>query len=222
MRERLRYRLGYTLSKTTDDVSDVFDLAGASALPQDSLTFAGERGPSNFDARQRFSYHALYDFPSFNSRAARLVFRNLQVAGTGRFQTGQPFTVNSIFDVNLDGNLTDRLNTTQGIVVTGDRRQPLQLTTNDLSLMRATVGQDGQVGRNTFRAGNYLDLNLAFIKTFRFKEARSLVFRTEIFNFINRANFGVPVRFLEAVGFGRATSTLTPGRRVQFQLKYSF
>jgi hypothetical protein len=44
----------------------------------------------------------------------------------------------------------------------------------------------------------------------------------EIFNFINRANFGVPVRLLEAPGFGAATDTLTPGRRVQFTLKFMF
>jgi hypothetical protein len=222
VRERLQYRAGYTLSKASDDVSDVFDLAGAPALPQDSLTLAGERGPSNYDARHRFVYHAVYDFPRYSNRAARLVFKNLQVAGTGRFQTGQPFTVNSIFDVNLDGNLTDRLDSTAGILVTGDRRQPLRLTTTDLASLRAPVGQDGRVARNTFRAGSYLDLSAAFIKTFPFGESRALVFRTEIFNLTNRANFGVPVRYLEAPGFGQATSTLTPGRRVQFNLKFSF
>ncbi|MDT7807411.1 MAG: hypothetical protein QOJ70_1224 [Acidobacteriota bacterium] len=222
LRERMQYRVGYTLSKSTDDVSDVFDLAGAAALPQNSLTFEGERGPSNFDARHRFAFHAVYDFPRFANAAARRVFKNLQVATTGQFQTGQPFTVNSIFDVNLDGNLTDRLNTTDGLAVTGDRQQPLRLTTGDLASLRATVGRDGQVGRNTFRAGNYLDLNLAAVKTFHLSESRSLVFRIEVFNFINRANFGVPVRFLEAPAFGQATSTVTPGRRVQFNLKYSF
>jgi hypothetical protein len=44
----------------------------------------------------------------------------------------------------------------------------------------------------------------------------------DIFNFINRANFGVPVRFLEAHGFGQAFDTVTPARRIQFALKYSF
>jgi hypothetical protein len=222
VRSRLLYRVGYTLSKATDDVSDVFDLAGASALPQNSLTFEGERGPASFDARHRFVYHAVYDFPRFTNAAARLVFGDLQLAGTGRFQTGQPFTVNSIFDVNLDGNLTDRLDTTDGIVVTGDRRQPLRLSATDLASLRARVGQEGQVGRNTFRAGNYLDTNLAVVKTFRVGESKTIVFRAEVFNLTNRANFGVPVRYLEAVGFGRATSTLTPGRRVQFHLKFSF
>ncbi|MFL6255864.1 MAG: carboxypeptidase regulatory-like domain-containing protein [Pyrinomonadaceae bacterium] len=222
LRSRLLYRAGYTFSKTLDDVSDVFDLAGASALPQNSLTLAGERGPANFDARHRFAYHAVYDFPSFERGAARLIFGGMQVAGTAQFQTGQPFTVNSIYDVNLDGNLTDRLNTTDGIVVTGDRSRPLRLTTNDLASLRAPLGQDGQVGRNTFRAGSYLDTNVAIIKTFRLDEARSLVFRTEVFNILNRANFGVPIRQLEAPGFGQATSTLTPGRRLQFHLKFSF
>jgi hypothetical protein len=222
LHNQLQYRVGYTRSRSVDDVSDVFDLAGSSAMPQNSLTFAGERGPSNFDARHRLAYHAIYDFPDFENGTARAIFKNLQLAGSGQFQTGQPFTVNSIFDVNLDGNITDRLNTTSGIIVTGDRQQPLRLATNNLASLRAAVGKDGAVGRNTFRACNYLDMNLAVIKSFRFSETRSLIFRTEVFNFINRANFGIPVRYLEAPGFGRATSTVTPGRRVQFQLKYSF
>jgi hypothetical protein len=44
----------------------------------------------------------------------------------------------------------------------------------------------------------------------------------DVFNFINRANFGIPVRLLEAPGFGQAMDTITPGRRIQFALKYSF
>ena len=222
LRSRLLYRAGYSFSKVTDDVSDVFDLAGASALPQNSLTFEGERGPASFDVRQRFAAHAVYDFPVFGGGAARLLFDSLRLAGTAQLQTGQPFTVNSIYDVNLDGNLTDRLDTTEGIIVTGDRSRPLRLGTDDLASLRAPLGGDGRVGRNTFRAGGYLDTNLAVVKTFHLGESRSLVFRTEVFNLTNRANFGVPVRHLEAPGFGRATGTLTPGRRVQFHLKFSF
>jgi hypothetical protein len=221
-RRALQFQVAYTLSRSTDDVSDVFDLAGASVLPQNSLTFEGERAPSNFDARQRLSYNFIYDLPSPTEGAARVILGGLQIAGTGRIQSGQPFTVNSIFDVNLDGNLTDRLNTTAGIVETGDRSQPLRLTTANTASLLAPVGQDGQVPRNSFRAGNVVELDLAVIKDFAFDENRRLVFRTDIFNFINRANYGIPVRFLEAPGFGRAYNTITPGRRIQFALKYSF
>ena len=65
-------------------------------------------------------------------------------------------------------------------------------------------------------------MNLAFTKGVRFSERQRLQMRVEIFNFINRANYGIPVRLLEAPAFGQATDTVTPGRRVQFALKYLF
>ncbi|HEX8180967.1 MAG TPA: hypothetical protein VF525_15580, partial [Pyrinomonadaceae bacterium] len=223
-RRALQYQAAYTLGKALDDVSDVFDLAGASALPQDSRNLAAERAPANFDVRHRFAYNFIYDFGVSPARArlARLVFNGLQLAGKGSFQTGQPFTVNSIFDVNLDGNLTDRLNSTSGIVVTGDRSRPLRLTTSEPTSLLAAAGENGQVGRNTFRAGNVLELDMALLKNFRLGERQGLSLRVDFFNFINRANYGIPIRFLEAPGFGRATDTVTPGRRIQFALKYSF
>ncbi|MGH9942191.1 MAG: TonB-dependent receptor, partial [Pyrinomonadaceae bacterium] len=223
-RRSLQFQAGYTFSKAEDDVSDVFDLAGASALPQNSFDLSAERGPANFDIRHRFAYNFVFDFPELKEHGLplRLLLGGLQLAGTGRFQTGQPFTVNSIFDVNLDGNLTDRLDTIEGIARTGDRRQPLRLTANDPLSLLAPVGQDGQVGRNNFRAGNTLELDLALSKAFRLTDSQSLSLRLDAFNFINRANYGVPIRFLEAPAFGQAIDTITPGRRIQIGLKYSF
>ncbi|HWS87866.1 MAG TPA: TonB-dependent receptor [Pyrinomonadaceae bacterium] len=220
--DSLQYLFNYTFSEATDDVSDVFELAGASALPQNSLTFAGEYGPANYDARHLASYYVVYDLGGFGGEAARRLFGGLRLVSAGRFRTGQPFTVNSLFDVNLDGNLTDRLDATSGLLVTGDRRRPLLLTTSDLASLRARAGEDGRVGRNTFRAGNVFVLDAALIKSVRLGEAQLLLLRAEVFNLTNRANFGVPVRLLEAPGFGRATSTVTPARRVQFSLKYEF
>ena len=223
-RKTAQYQIAYTLSRASDDVSDVFDLAGASALPQNSLTFAGERGPANFDARHRLSYNLVYDFPALSNhgKGTRLLLGGFQVASLGRYQTGQPFTVNSIFDVNFDGNLTDRLDTTTGLIITGDRRQPLQLGNTDPRTLLAPIFQDGRIGRNSFRAGSTLELDLSVVKSFAFTSQQRLSVRADIFNFINRANFGIPVRFLGAAGFGEATSTITPARRVQFALKYSF
>jgi len=224
-RRGLNFQGNYTFSKAKDDASDMFDLAGAPALPQNSITRAGEFAPSNFDARHRLAYNVIYDFPRARNRGSfyKAIFDGLQIASSGYFQTGQPFTVNSILDVNLDGNLTDRLDSTQGIVTTGDRRQPIALRsgTNTQDLL-ASVGDDGSIGRNSFRAGNILNLDLAIVKNISFTEDRRLTFRMDVFNFIDRANYGIPVRFLEAPGFGQATSTITPGRRIQFGLKFSF
>ena len=72
------------------------------------------------------------------------------------------------------------------------------------------------------RAGSVLDLSMSVTKRIRFGERQQLLLRADVFNFINRANYGVPVRFLEAPGFGQATDTVTPMRRIQFALKYSF
>jgi Carboxypeptidase regulatory-like domain len=224
LRETLQFQAAYTWSHAIDDVSDVFDLAGASALPQNSLTFAGERSSANFDTRHRLTYLLLHDLSRLGSgRGLRhWLFDRLQLASVGQYQTGQPFTVNSIFDVNLDGNLTDRLNTTTGLIVTGDRRQPLRLVAGNPLTLLAPFGQDGGVARNTFRAGNLLELDLAVFKYFNITGRQELLLRADLFNFINRANFGIPVRFLEAPAFGQAVNTTTPARRVQFSLKYLF
>jgi hypothetical protein len=238
----LQYTASYTYSHSKDDASDVFDLAGAPALPQSSckdlveltgtsnLPFScpsssSEYAPSNFDVRHRFSYYVAYDVPGRKngSRAYRAIFGDMQIVSSGYFQSGQPFTVNSIFDVNLDGNLTDRLNSTNGITLTGSHRQPIILDPNiNTASLLAPLGQDGSVRRNSFLAGNILNLDVAIVKNFTIREDQRIVFRMDIFNFINRANYGIPVRFLEAPGFGQATDTVTPGRRIQFGLKYLF
>lgn len=229
-----QYQFSYTFAKAIDEVSDVFDLAGAPALPQrscaitnTSCNYDSERGPANFDIRHRFTYNFIYAFPTFNDptgiprRVRRFFLGGLEVAGTGQLQTGQPFTVNSTYDVNLDGNATDRINTTNGLAETNDRRQPLRLTADPLSLL-AAPGSDGRVGRNTFRASNYMLMSLALIKNFVITDRQRVIFRAEFFNFPNRVNFAIPVRFLEAPGFGASTDTITPGRRIQFALKYAF
>jgi len=219
---KLNFQLAYTFSKASDEVSDVFDLAGAYVLPQDSFNLAAERGPANFDVRHRVAYDLVYSFVKREGGGfIKHLTDNLQIATTGRFHSGQPFTVNSVIDVNLDGNATDRLNTTSGIEVTGDRSQPLRLTTGNTNSLLARFGQNGQIGRNSFRAGNVLELDVSVIKQFVWNTKR-LAFRTDVFNFIDRANFGIPMRLLEAPGFGKAASTVTPGRRVQFSLKYEF
>ena len=226
LKRDFRYQVNYVRGSVKDDVSDVFDLAGASALPQ-NRDFGGEYAPANFDVRHRFTYNFIYDAPSFSGQntAIQTLFGGWQIASTGRFNTGQPFTVNSIFDVNLDGNLTDRLDNTTFITVTGERDSPLRLTCLtqiQCQSMLAGFGRDGAVPRNSFRAGNLLDLDISLSRRIEISERHTVQFRVDFFNFINRANFGVPVRFLEAPGFGRAVETITPGRRIQFGLKYNF
>lgn len=217
--DRFDMRVFYTLANARDEVSDVFDLAGASALPQDSFDLEAERGPANFDVRHQVGYSLVYHFSE--SGGGNWLTKGLQLSSSGQFHSGQPFTVNSILDVNLDGNLTDRLDTLSGLEVTGEGSQPLLLqTANTLSLL-APFGQDGRIGRNSFRGGKLISIDVSAAKAFSIGSQRVSI-RADIFNVFNRANFGIPVRYLEAPGFGRATNTVTPARRIQFSLRYSF
>ncbi len=223
----LQYQVSYTLGNVKDNVSDVFDLAGAFALPQNSRNPSGEYAAANFDVRHRFTYNFIYDVPKLNNRNSVLnyVLGDWQIAGTGKYNTGQPFTVNSIYDINQDGNLTDRLDNLQFITETDDRRQPLTRTCNPNfggCLDAYNIGADGSVPRNSFRAGSVLELDVAVSKRFFVKESQNILLRFDVFNIINRANFGVPVRFLEAPNFGQTVETITPGRRIQIALKYNF
>jgi hypothetical protein len=93
----------------------------------------------------------------------------------------------------------------------------------DPNTILAAPGFDGALGRNTFRASNRFELDLSLLKRFTFDDAeRRLTFRLDVFNLTNRANFGIPIRYLEAAGFGRAVNTVTPARRLQFSLKFQF
>ncbi|MBC7909006.1 MAG: hypothetical protein H7Y30_00805, partial [Pyrinomonadaceae bacterium] len=120
---------------------------------------------------------------------------------------------------------TDRLNTLNGIIITGDRSQPIATQSRDPLVLRnmlAPLFQDGAIGRNTFRSGLVMMSNLAIMKNYNITEGHNLLFRVEIFNVFNRSNFGIPIRTLESPGFGRAIDTVTPSRRIQIAIKYSF
>jgi len=209
----LQFGTAFTYSHSIDDASDYLDTAGAFTLPQNSLR-RSERGPSSFDVRVRSVTNFIVNLP-----------RQWQVASIVTAQTGQPFTVNSAFDINRDGNLTDRLNRTDGLVIreSEDGRTQLSLVpgTNPSDLL-APDGQDGAVGRNTFRAAGVFTIDLSLSKSLTVTEHQKLSLRMEAFNLLNRTHFGIPVRILEAPAFGKSAYTTVPARTIQFVLKYQF
>lgn len=216
----------YTWSHAIDDVSDVFDLAGAFVLPQNDRVLRAERGDANFDLRHAFTLSFLSNLPYANRLSNRggvkgRLLGGWQIAGISTFQTGQPFTVNSSFDVNQDGNLTDRLDAVSGLNVIDDGRQKLALRANPLDLL-APLGADGRVGRNVFRANGVANTDLSLIKNFRAKEGQNIMFRIEAFNVFNRTHFGIPARILEGPSFGQSVNTSLGARQLQFALKYLF
>jgi hypothetical protein len=211
----LGFHVAYTYAHAIDELSDVFDLAGAFALAQDELGREGglraERGDANFDVRHRFTAAWLYE-----------LFGGYELAGVATLQTGQPFTVNTSVDVNLDGNLTDRLATAEGLERRDEGPVRLVLAPGVSPASLLPIDRAGAVGRNTFRARGVASVDLALGKRFELGGGRSATVRLEAFNVFNRTHFGIPVRLLEAPGFGRSTYTTLPARTLQLAVRYSF
>ena len=246
---RKRYSRGYsftaayTWSHAIDEVSDVFPISGAPILPQDSRNLRLERGDANFDVRHRFVGSLVWELPFYRgvTGGAADVLGGWQITAIFQAHTGQPFTLNLPFDANLDGNLTDRPSTTDGLIFFdghGSQRVALPAggsftdfldTTGGIRFNETTNSLEpfltpgtGFVGRNTLRGDGFINLDMALGKNFRFSENHNLEFRTEVFNVLNRTNYGLPIRTIGAPGFGSSIDTVNPARIIQLGLKYSF
>ncbi len=219
------FTAAYTWSHALDDVSDLFPIAGAPVLAQDSQNLLLESGDANFDIRQKFAASFVWDLP-FYSHTNTGIGRWLsgwQVSAIIQAHTGQPFTLNLPVDANLDGNLTDRPSSTEKLLFFeghGSRRVALQpgAGTNDFF----QFGSNGFVARNTVRGDGFVNCDLALNKKLQLKNEHELGLRVEVFNLLNRANYGIPIRTIEAPGFGSSVETVNPARIVQFAVKYRF
>lgn len=216
----------HTWSHAIDDVSDVFDLAGAAALPQDDRQLRLERGHAGFDIRHRFTLSLVGGLPflvRFNDdRGARgRLLGGWNWSTIAAIQSGQPFTVNTSYDVNLDGNLTDRPDTLTGLATVGEGPTVLRLGAPSNSLL-APLGENGRIARNFFRAPGIFNTDLSLSKSIALRREQVLTFRLEAFNVWNRSHFAIPVRILEAPSFGRSVNTLINPRQIQVALKYIF
>lgn len=154
------------------------------------------------------------------------MLKGFQVAGILTLQTGQPFTINSSLDVNLDGNRNDRLNTLQGLILSDSGQNRIKVAPNVsifdlLARINTANPQNGAVGRNTFRAAGIASVDLSLERKLAIKDS-DLRLRLEVFNLFNRTHFAIPVQVLEAPGFGSSVSTSLPARTLQLALKYSF
>ncbi|NWG13700.1 MAG: carboxypeptidase regulatory-like domain-containing protein [Acidobacteria bacterium] len=218
----LTFTGAYTWSHAIDDVSDIIEGAGAPSIAQDSVNLGAERGHAGFDVRHRVAASAIVDLPRFRGKPAVLL-AGWQIASIFQARTGQPFTLAVPFDANLDGNLTDRPSTTEGLIFSNRHsvRRVAMMPGYEVTDFYS-LGRNGSVGRNTVRGDGLVNLDLALNKKFRFADTRNLDLRVEVFNVFNRANFGLPVRTIGDPGFGSSTNTVTPARIIQFAVKLRF
>lgn len=213
----------YTWSKSIDDASGFFSSAGDPNFPQDSNNTRGDRGLSNFDVRQRFTLGYSYDL-NFSSK--RVLLSGWQTNGIWTFQTGRPFTVTLL--PGTDNSNTGLPNIGFGVVdrpnVVGNpgiSNQGVGRWFNTSAFVTPPYGSFGNAGRNILEGPGFTSVNVSVIKNTKIRESATVQFRAEIFNLLDRANFGLPDSFVGSPSFGRVLSAGTP-RRIQFALKLLF
>lgn len=204
-------------------------------IPQDPNNFLrNDRGRSDFDMPHRLVVDFSWQVPSL-TKSLRVPkwLDDWQLSGIVNIQSGQPFT---IFSGPLFGELTQRANVSGAVHMTGDPSQYIS-TTNlqpagaKCSLFTGTALPGpggpclGNSERNAYSGPGLATVDFAVDKKFSFGETRSLSFRTEFFNLLNRANYYNPISNLSTGGvslnpeFGQIKSSHDP-RQIQFAVRF--
>jgi hypothetical protein len=213
----------YTYAKSIDDASGFFDTTGDPNFPQDSHNLSAERGRSDFDIRQRFTFSYAYDLPLLKRHRW---IGGWQSFGVLTFQTGQPFTVALLPDDDnsntgisqLGFGANDRPNATGNPVLSNPTPREWF---NTEAFATPPYGSFGNAGRNILSGPGMQAVNVSIVKNTAVSERVNVQIRTELFNALNHTNFNLPDNFLGSPTFGQVVSARDP-RRIQFALKLVF
>jgi hypothetical protein len=227
----------YTWGKVLDVYSTAGTLQGACACATTNIIQAdnlgAQRGRADFDVRQQFSADGVWTLPNVWSNGwKRDVLGGWRLGGVAVFSTGLPFTVytTSPFptgDFNADGFNYDVPNTPAfGNHLKGQSKQSFLHGLFPASAFpNPPLGEEGDLGRNTYDQPGYDNVNLNIAKLIYAPwfhgEKLNIELRGEMFNLLNHANLINVDSDLTDSEFAHATSQL-PAREVQFHVRAQF
>ena len=210
----------YTLGKSEDDASGFFPSAGDPNYPQDSQNLRGR--VRAFELRRAAPlFGRLRVGRAARRRAATaalgLLLSDWQVSGVLTLQSGRPFTVALLQEIdnsntgraNLGFGYNDRPN------VVGDPAlsdPTAERWFNTGAFVFPAYGTFGNSGRNTVEGPGYQNVNLALMKRLPLGSRSKLQLRLEAFNLFNHTNFNQPDNFLGSPTFGQILSAQSPRR----------
>ena len=193
--------------------------------------FSRAKGPANFDRTHRLTVVLNQDLPSkFTGGAGKFLLNNWSLNAFFVAQTGTPITVfNRDSGQGLGGIATDpaapffaNVNSSVPLVTPGNLKDNLRTYINPAAFTRAPRGTYGNSGRGMFRGPGQTTVDFSVFKDFKFFERFNMQFRTEMFNVLNKANFGNPGNNIDNAGYGQITGTSVNARLVQMALKFTF
>lgn len=239
----------YTFGKALDVFSTAGTLQGACACQTTNViqadNFKAQHGRADFDLRQQFSADGVWTLPNpWSAGWVKDTLGGWRVSGVAIFQTGLPFTVytsapfipvfdsngnvagNSGGDYNADGSNYDVPNApTFGRHLSGQSRSKFLKGLFPASAFPSpALGQEGDLGRNTYDQPGYANVNLNVEKIIYvpwFGEKATVELRGEMINAFNRVNLTNVNGDMTNGNFGRATRQLPP-RQFQFHARFQF
>jgi hypothetical protein len=226
----LRFKAAFTWSKAVDEGVDNNSAPhGQSDLALVLSDHTFNRGPATHDVPKRFVFNWSYELPfGTHDGAAGVLLNKWQLAGIFQAQGGFPFTAQLGFSRSWpSGEAPDRPDLAAGASTNPVLGGP-DLYFDPTAFVLPPARTLGTVGVNTLRGPGLALLDVSLLKVFDVFGSRSVEFRTEVFNLLNRANFGIPDPILfNADGSrrgaaGRISSTQTTAREIQFSVKFVF
>ncbi|HKV38201.1 MAG TPA: carboxypeptidase regulatory-like domain-containing protein, partial [Blastocatellia bacterium] len=196
----------YTWSHLIDNsTAEVDSTALTPRRPQDFQNIGADRSDSVLDRRNRFVLGLVYDLPFLKDREGllRSVAGGWSVAGTYTFESGEPATVQSGIDSNLNGDAAgDRvLVNPNGISGTSTTVTPIDSSGHAASNISSTVayvandpnaqyvqagpGAQATGGRNTLILPRIDNVDFSIFKNFRIREGMKVQFRVDMLNALN-------------------------------------
>jgi hypothetical protein len=248
----LTIRANYRWSKWLDTASDTStgqfaDNSEPGKGAQDAACLGCERARSLFDIPHRFTAAVTWDPDGAGDGWVRAITENWQISTIVTAQSGRPFSVwnGAAFrtggDYNADagggavgGGFYDRPDApAPGTYDDSWDRQDFLSGLFDPSIFpRPAPGQNGTLGRNTFRGPRYTTVDLAVARSFVIAGEREIQLRLEAFNVLNTVNLYLPNSdlslalqpdgtFSKSSAFGKSTQAFEP-RVLQAAIKFSF
>lgn len=196
-------------------------LAGAGSAGdqnQDSTNIRGDRGLSDFDARQRLVASVSYQLPFFRNHR---ILGGWQTNAIATFQSGFPLNIVAA-DTSGAGAFTvlraNRIG--DGNLPSGDRAITRYFDTTAFQAPRP--GTFGSSGRNVIIGPGINNWSWSLLKSIAFGERYALQLRGEFFNAFNHSQFFAPgASVTTPATFGRIASARSP-RNVQLGAKFNF
>jgi hypothetical protein len=206
----LNLTYNYTWSKCFDDNS--VNRGGAGDYPQlnNPLNVADTRGRCDHDVTNNFNISGVYDFPTLPA-VPKAIGKGWALSTVFTAIGGRPFTplVGGSRDFSGQGLNGNAIRAQwDGTPIQYNPRDPDHYIGNPEVFSIPAVGTVGNARRNMLRGPGLAQWDATVIKNTNLTEKLTVQFRWEVYNVLNRANFGVlPLNSLTAGGFGTVDKT---------------